>query len=121
MRHNQVAVARPVEALQVPDGGGAVTVPAERREVVQSQQVSRRDAHSLHIQDTRPGGDVTRLQRLHAVGRRRQPVRVVTPQRRESGVETRRRAGDGEDPDIAGQEPAEAPEQRLEFRLPGAR
>ena len=43
----------------------------------------------------------------------------MAPQRREPGIETRWRAGDLEDPDVGGQKPAQAPQQRQEFRIAG--
>jgi hypothetical protein len=45
----------------------------------------------------------------------------MAAQRREAGIETRWGAGDPEDPDIGGQEPAQTPKQRQEFRFTGAR
>jgi hypothetical protein len=45
----------------------------------------------------------------------------MTPKGREPGIETRWGAGDIEHPDIGGQKPAKATQQRQEFRLTGAR
>jgi hypothetical protein len=107
VRGDQIAVTRPVQPLQIANRGGTVAAAAERRKVVQPQQISRHSRHRIYIQGARPGGDVARLLRSHPVGRRRQPIPVVTPQGRESGVETHWRAGDTENPDIGGQQPAE--------------
>ena len=64
MRGDQVAVARPVQPLQIADRGGTLAMTAERGKVVQSQQFSRRGGHRVDVQGARPGGDVAGLLRL---------------------------------------------------------
>lgn len=106
MRDDQLTIARPVQPLQVTNGGGAVAMTTKGREIVQPHQISRRDGHRIHVQGTRPSSDVASSLRLRTVGRRRQAVHVVSSQCREAGIETRWRTSNSENPDISGKEPA---------------
>ena len=110
-------IAAPVEPLQVANGCRPFAVTAERRELAQSQQVSRCRRHGVNIKIPRPAGDEAGLMWLDPVGRGRQAVDIVPAQRRESCVETRWRADDSADPDVGGQQPAQTPNQRQELRL----
>ena len=48
-RGQHLVVAHPVQALQVPDGRRAGAVPAERGEIVQSEQLRRRRRHGVDV------------------------------------------------------------------------
>ena len=93
---------------------------AERREVVQPQQVSRRRRHGIDIQRPRPRRDEACLLRFDAVRRGRQAIDVVPAQRGEPGIETRCRADDVEHPHIGGHEPGEPSHERQELASTGA-
>src|SRR5690606_15739146 len=82
-----VTLARPVVSLQFAYGRRALPPLAEGGEVVQAEQRLRRALHRIEIDGLRPRDGVAGTQRLGAVHRCGDTVFVVTPDRREPGVE----------------------------------
>ena len=116
MGGDAVAVAGPVQPLQVADRGGTFPLPAEGGEVVQPHQVSRRGGHRIDIQRARPRRHKARFLGFDAVGGGGQPVGVMPTKCRESSVETRCGTTNVEDTYVLWEKSREATHQRQELR-----
>jgi hypothetical protein len=95
-------------------------MPAERGEIVQSQQRSGRHGHRVDIQWARPRRDETGVLGFGSERGQRQAVGVMAPQCREPGVETRGRPNYPAHPDIGRQEAGKPTNQCGELRFAAA-
>ena len=95
-------------------------VVRERAKVGEADEHARRGLHRVEVERFGPRRDEPGLGRLDAIGSQAQPVGVVATQRREPGIETRRRPHDVTHPDIRRQQPRQPTHQRGELCIAGA-
>lgn len=121
MSAQQLTITNPMQPLKFPNGRSTLAVPAERREIVQSQQVAGGGLHRIKVELTRPRGDVARRLRHNPEGGGRKAVAVVAPQRRKPGIETVRSPADIEDPNFGREQPGQSAHQGQKLGLISAR